>query len=506
MAVLNRAGNSALAVLHRAGRRTVFCAAALFILCIGLRLALLSRIPAPQPIVHDEFAYLLGADTFAHGRLANPTHPLWEFFETMHVLSHPVYASKYQPGQSLVLAFGQRVFGDPYFGVVLGVASMIAAMYWMLRAWAPPGWALLGGLFALLTFHVSHYWMQSYWGGAVAACGAALAIGDYGRRRVSWAFGAGVALLLFTRPYEGAGLLLLLGVSLLRARARIAAAAVAIVLGAVAFQALYDWRVTGNPLRPPYIEHIKQYEVAPVLWILKPSPPKSYDYPELANLHGWEVRTYRQIMDHGLPSRIHHLMYRILFNLPDPFRGFWMAWLVALLFPDRGLRRLAWLSLGVFCVLMLETWMIPHYEAPLVALALALMTRLGWRIWRMKPVGPALVVLFAGIYGIPAATNLWRGTISAPVLPVASGTFPQDRAAVIARLHAEGGRHVVIVRYGADHSPHREWVYNGAAIDSAEIVWARDRGEDNRRLVQYFAGRRIWLLDPDATPFRLTPY
>src|SRR5277367_1412234 len=147
-----------------------------------LRLAMLPLCPIPHPCLDDDFSFLLAADTFASGRLTNPTPAMWKYFESIHITMKPTYMSMYFPAQGLVLAAGKVLFGRPWFGVLCAGAMMCAAICWMLQAWLPPSWALLGGMLAVLRLGLFSYWINTYAGaGSIAALAGALVLGAFPR-------------------------------------------------------------------------------------------------------------------------------------------------------------------------------------------------------------------------------------------------------------------------------------------------------------------------------------
>lgn len=153
-------------VLGSFARRPVLCYVVIAIAPLALRALVIPLSPAPAMHVHDEYSYLLEGDTFAHGRLTNPPHPLWMFFESIHIIQQPTYMGMYQPGQGMFLALGQILTGEPWYGVAISTGLMCAWLLWMLRGLFSPGWALLGASIAVIRIGIFSYWMSDYWGGA----------------------------------------------------------------------------------------------------------------------------------------------------------------------------------------------------------------------------------------------------------------------------------------------------------------------------------------------------
>jgi hypothetical protein len=487
-------------------------------LAAAVRCALLPWLPIPYPATHDEFSYLLGADTFAHGRLTNPTHPLWRFFETIHELSIPTYASKYPPGQAFFLAIGERFLAHPFFGVLLTFVLFVTAVTWMLRGWVPPAVALLGGAFTAIAFGAGQNWLESYMGGFVGATGAALIVGALGRLRgrdrltLAWPIAIGAVLLWFTRPYEG-GVFVFVVLAILLARpkpglVRFAAVLAACCLATLAFQARYDERVTGKPWLLPYMLHSREYDYAPALWIEAPRTPALAADPVVQHFHhDFELGQYNNERHRVFG----HFSAVVPLDRDVPPSPVWkdvlkaLEWLIGIpvlaLFAvryrrDAAVRLLSGIALVSMIPIVFETFIFFHYMVAVVVTLIALTFRLVHLDWPRSR--RFVVVLFLAAAG----NNAYR-IVHAIKDPV---PFRRERLHVERDLAARPGRQVVFVRYAPTHG-FLEWVFNSADIDGQHVVWARDLGpHEDRQLIDYYHGSQFWLLDADASSPEPTPY
>ena len=512
--------------LSRLAQRRILTIWAVFFCVVAVRVAILPLLPVPTPRFQDEASYLLIGDTFAHGRLANPTHPMWLSFEAFHVNWFPTYSSMYPPAQGLLLAIGE-VLGNPWIGVLLSVAVMCSTIMWMLQAWMPLRWALLGGALTALKFGFSSYWMNSYWGGAAAAIGGALVLGALPRLarranpRDALVLGLGIAILANSRPYEG----LLLCVpaaawfvwwlcgktkSKVAPRTKFTRALVPLLMVFVCAglsMAYYNWRLTGDALLMPHVLRYRTYHSSAIFLWQHPRPMLHYNNQQFEDFYnGWERGNY-----HNTWQDVWRVSAEKISRYGSNF--FWGGAL--LLLPglpfallDKKMRLpVATLIIGMLGLFAL-IWSFPHYAAPFTAVGFALIVQslrhvrtvyvVGWPMgkWLSRISILLLTIDTVGLVAYRACD---------PMVWTCEGDT--RRAAIQNTLSHMPGKHLVIVRYKPGHPVHNEWVYNGAEIDGAKVLWARELGSDqNAKLLEYFRDRQYWLVKPDNSNVELIPY
>ncbi|MGH9624484.1 MAG: hypothetical protein ACRD4G_09120, partial [Bryobacteraceae bacterium] len=511
--------------IHKLSQSMLWSMLFLATLPLLLRLALLVHCPVPIPTGSDGFGYVLLGDTLAHFRLANPPHALSRFFETPFILQQPTYSSIYPLGQGIALAIGELVFGIQWAGVLLSVSALCALCYWMLRGWVAPPWAFLGGLLSVVEFGPLSYWTNSYWGGAVTACGGCLVFGSLPRLRETghWRYGAllgaGFAISILTRPFEsiflviGAGLYFVIATP---AKVRLLARAVPIIclatLPGIVLTLAQDKAVTGSWTTLPY--QLSRYEYGvPTTFTFQPNPTPHHKLSHQEKID-YEAQTLVHGDGHDTPAGYwHRLVRRIRFYRFFLLAPLYIAFAVFLITAFRS-RTALWV-LAVLVLFALGTtfypYFYPHYIAAEACLFL-LAAIMGLERINARYIVQAIVIVCAAHFLFWYGLHLTAGIDTAASMnKYDSWDYidfgdPEGRFAIAHRLATLPGKQLVFVHYGPRHMFH-DWIHNAADIDRAHVVWARDLGaSENRELLQYFPRRTAWMFDPDVWPPSLKPY
>jgi hypothetical protein len=503
---------------------------AMIAFCMG---ATLSLARWPVPFVHDEFSYLLAADTFCEGRLTNPTHPYWQHFESFHIIHQPSYSSKYPPGQGAFLALGKFFTGHAIAGIWLLSACAAAACYWMLLGWLSPRWAALGGILFILHPGYQLLWGQSYYGGTLSflggslVCGASVRLTKSLQVNYALAMGLGATLLAASRPYEGLVFCVLCGLMVvvgwyrlgfpdwksLFTRTVIPMVGM-LVVGGLALGS-FNKHVTGSFTEMPYQVHENTYTIAPIFLWQDLAENHNYRHEIIAQHHqGWMMKAYNQ---HDslftllqLKANITEMAYH--FYLPLPF-AICLMFLLPIFW--RCKKRTHFWHFGVLGIVFLS-WLAsmltavrvyPHYLAPMAPLLL-LITLWGLRNayltcryylprYKAQWLLAGFLLCMAILFGYRTMTQV----------TASKEYWPWKRANIQARLEETTNKHLIFVRYDHTHDSCYEWVYNRANIDQSQVVWAREMGtERDQILVDYFHDRKVWLLEADAANPLLQAY
>jgi len=502
----------------------------LFVIAVALvaRALLLPVIGIPEPRINDEYSNLLMADTFSHYRLTNPTPPEWQHFETFHVNLTPTYHSKYPVAQGMALALGEIVFHQPWIGIYLSTAALCGAICWALQAFVPPGWALLGGLLAAVRIALFSYWMNSYWGGSMAALGGALALGavvrvfepqrtELNRLLLASLFAVSVLILATSRPYEGLAfslpLLVYFGYQALQAALRrelklrsTVLPAAAISLAGALMMGYYNQRTTGNPLLLPHILNERTYSPLPLFLWQKTKPDLKFRDPVFANFYKVTEKEYGYEKTKSISGLISIEGSRLAdawFFYVGPALSFpVLLGLLSSVWQPR-MRIVVWAALSTITALALCIYTMPHYAAP-ATVAVYLFAVEGLRyLWLQGKDGERAFVV-AVCLTVPVM-SLTRQTGSAAMN--LTFAFPDSRKLVTQQLEGKPGQHLVLVSYDLGrHYPGDELVHNGADFNSEKILWARSKGaESDRELCQAYPHRTFWSVTTDDVNLSLNP-
>lgn len=521
----NRLLNFVYEVTGKSDSLNYFFIIALNILLIAAAVSI-AGIPTAQ--THDEFGYLLAADTFLNRRITNPTPLSPQHFEYFHILLNPVYASKYPPLQGVFLAIGKGSAGFSIAGVWLSSLLSGLAVYWLSRAVFSLRWSLLGTIY-WMSAPLNLVWLDSYWGGHVAVIGGALSLGAFFRflkdttakNLIIW--GIGIFLLLNSRIYEGTvltGILVFFWIlETLKNKKngrdiyRAAAVFILIICANLAWIAYYNYSVALDPLVLPYSLHHSQYHQVPLFVFQSLGEPKRAIPPVIRKLdERWSadfLNDYKS-PSAAIVSTIERIPVYLVWLTRSPFLlALFLIGLYGLATgADETSGRKILVIFSIFlAALFLTVFKGDRFIAPVAGLAFVSITLAAKMLYRRKGFWKPLVLLLPLIIG----GGFMSGLISLELKRIPPALLEnnfQSRVQIIEYLKSKGGKHLIFLETDeANPADSRFYVYNEADIEASAIIWAHNSSDsENRVLIENFQNRKFWLLKNIDNQAVLTEY
>lgn len=475
----------------------------------------------PVPVIHDEIAYVLQANIFAHFRWSAPSPPIPAFFEQAHVLVDPAVAAKYPPGHALVLALGVLV-GWPALIPILLLGTAGALLFVLARRVANGAVALLTWVLWLGSPVVEGFGPSYFSETTTTVCWLAgwLALLEWRTtRRREWL--VSLALIIgwgaITRPLTMLAYAIPVGIVVLRdvylgRRWRDLAVATVAGIAVLALLPLWSARTTGTWRVSPLTLYTQQYMPWDVPGLgLKTTPPTRALTPDLMIL----AQVFKPLHEtHTLAALPRNVQARLMvtgsrmgglasgvlfpFALIGLFAlgaatGFALASALLL-----GIAYLAYATSSGWTLYYLETVPVFAYmTASGIAAAAAMLARmprvrLRSDVWRSPELG-RVVAAGALLLAFPTMFALRHGRH----VHVSELAYQSGFARMVAHLPQQPA--VLFVRYAPYHNPHQSLVRNSADLAQQPVWVVYDRGAvENAKLLSQVPVRTAYLFDESS--------
>lgn len=465
----------------------------------------------PVPVMHDEWAYWLQADQYAHLHWKVPSPPAPEFFEQLYVLVTPVFAAKYPPGYAMMIAPGFAL-GVPALMPLLIAGATGALVFALARRVAGNlagalTWVLWLGTFGNLRFRAAYFsetttslcWLVAWW--------ALLEWRTTLRTRWMVVLALSIAWGAITRPATMFVFAIPVGVVVIRDTVRtkrwrelaVGLAAGTLVLGILP---LWNAGTTGDWKTTPLALYTKQYLPFDV-------PGYTVDDTKPQRALPPEMERVRSFLRDTKASQVAAPVWVTAFErcgllLRDTFGGWRLPFALAFLFGLWALGAAGWFALGSSALLIVAylsqahtaDWVV-YYLETIPVLAFTAAAGVARAVRSVAPasvprwLAPAVALACAALLASDVATaRATLGRISAE---------PRLFREEVARLPKKPN--VVFVRYSPRRNMHIALVENRGMLRDAESWIVHDRGPDDLRLYAAAGGRTAYVFDESSGRF-----